>query len=414
MNQQNVWSSARFGLSVFLLAGMGNPAMAAEILSGGTSHVPVEPQALMSFVSERPSASGLRAVRSNGALRCLASAHDRLYVLVEVGKGLVFNPARPTQTLNQQLLAWDGLRWKTLDVPLHPLHGISVKGDELLVIGGSAKQAAGLSEIQAWNGSQWRRLTDPFPCHSITTIAADDARFYLGGKFPIGSGPHSSLIQWDGKTWINTGLNLLFEKGPGATRVAAILPRGPDLLVGGKFTRAANARAINVVRLTGEKGFAFGSGLEDGDLWENGVLSLAFAGTNLVAVSSPPGNKSLSTLWSWTGKKWVPVQLPLKRVNVTIPDDGGGLIVAGSKGLGVMDSTAHILRYKNGRVDMLGQVMLPLLTQTAIQGSPSWCEVISLVQTGTNLVAGGTATLLSMSQFPFVAQWNGKEWGIVK
>lgn len=372
-------------------------------------------QALMSYAGQAPDHRQLRE-RPNGAVRKLAAIQERLYLLIELGQGHGFNPGRPAEPKNNHLFVWKGRGWQAMEVPVSPLHFIHSRGDELLVVGGSTNLTlgSGMAEIYGWDGASWQSRSAPFACLSVTAIATDRDRIWLGGRFPMTPGAPSPLVFWNGKTWTNSGVNLAFEKGPGATRVSALLPRGEELFLGGKFTQVGKTKAINVACMVGGNAIPLGSGLEDGRLWENGVLALAFSGTNLCAVSSPPKDRSLSTVWTWNGKKWTASSLPLKRVRAMMDDGSGGIILTGGKGLGIMENSTHVLRGRGDGVESMGTIQVPLVTQTSMQGSPTWAEVTTLARSGTNLYAGGTVVLLSMWQYPFVAQWKGDGWELVK
>jgi len=190
---------------------------------------------------------------------------------------------------NPGLAKWNGSSWSSVGGWVDgSAWALALSGTNLYV-GGSFTSVGGVpvANVARWDGNNWSPLGAGLVGNRVVALAVWNGDLYAGGFFTIADGsPANWLARWNGTNWsaLGTGLG---TTGPQNPFVAALLPSGTNLYVGGSFTTAGGVSAPYIARWNGGAWSALGSGV-------NGpVNSLAIVGSDLYAGGSfaTAGNK---------------------------------------------------------------------------------------------------------------------------
>lgn len=211
------------------------------------------------------------------------------------------------------LAVWNGAQWSSLrtdqllnDPPEQFINAVAVADSgEVLAAGSFNDTAAPLfRSIAVWDGARWRGtgqgLTDGYvnPGDGYALAVTRDGQAFVGGEFSeIGGVPLRNLALWDGANWRDVG-------GGVDGDVSALVLRGDELYVGGKFNTVGNGvAALNVARwnLRTQTWSAVGNGLPNGY-----VNDLVFVGDVLYAGGGDFPTQTECCLWKWNGTAWAP------------------------------------------------------------------------------------------------------------
>ncbi|HEY5915347.1 MAG TPA: hypothetical protein VJA21_32595 [Verrucomicrobiae bacterium] len=179
----------------------------------------------------------------------------------------------------QGVAKWDGSGWSPLGAGLNgSALALAVSGTNLYV-GGSFTSAGGvpMANIARWDGTAWSPLGSGLDGGSVLALAVWNSDLYAGGSFnTAGGSPANWIARWNGTSWSALGSGLGNTR-PWSPNVAALLPSGTNLYVGGSFTTAGGVSAPSIARWNGGAWSPLGSGVNDT------VNSLAIVGSDLYA-----------------------------------------------------------------------------------------------------------------------------------
>lgn len=194
--------------------------------------------------------------------------------------------------------------------------------------------------------------------------------------------PSAGCASVDDATWWD-GFKLPVHNGS----VFAVLPDGPDLIVGGSFTQAGSAPAVYVARWNGVSWSALGDGLPAA------VHALAWWNGRLVAGVGNAGGPGIDTplVYELIGNQWQPLGTMREGYVRALAVHGGDLIAGGSFTHADAQLAASVARWDGTAWHAMSTGLGP--------------EVRHLVPYDGKLIAAGTLTA-----FGDIAQWDGTSW----
>jgi trimeric autotransporter adhesin len=241
-----------------------------------------------------------------GAVLDLTVTNGTLYV-----SGDFASASGVTNTSN--LAAWNGSQWLSLRTdqlfndPAEQWIDTAVALPSGVVLAGGSfngKNQPLFRSVALWDGTRWsgtgQGLTSGWTSNGISYAVAvtPQGQAFVGGSFSeVGGLPARNLLLWDGNTWRDVG------GGVGGT-VNALLLRGEDLYVGGRFTTVGNGVAATGIarwNLRTQTWHAVGSGLPSGT-----INAMAFVGNTLFVGGTGFGSQTECCLWKFDGTTWAP------------------------------------------------------------------------------------------------------------
>lgn len=291
------------------------------------------------------------------------------------------------------VVKWDGTNIAELGTGLTALgDGISAmhgSGNDLYVAGPIAIHNSQLG-VARWNGTNWQSLATQSPYYipmSMDAIVTKGADMFLTGKFnTLGNASAANIARWNGTFWsaLGTGLN-------GRGRSLAVV--GNDLYVGGEFTMAGGVSANHIAKWNGTTWSALGSGL-------NGtVTTLTAIGTDLYAGGdfTSAGGTLSPKLAKWNGSSWSAVNVQVTGAVQASAALGTTLFVGGAIDSINNTNTGNIFTYTAG-------------SARTIAGGVSGGRVNVLRTIGNDVYAGGAWRNLAGTNSAAIARFDGMNW----
>jgi hypothetical protein len=179
-------------------------------------------------------------------IRCIEVYGDRLFA---GGERYYSNGPR--------LASWDGEAWSApVEQPNDDVNALATIGEDLYVGGGFTMIGEmPAPHIARWDGVGWQTLglglssANGFP-RGVFTIAPFRGKVFAGGTITNSAGsPMLGIAQWDGGEWSQVGEGL--SRTSGSPIVWALAEYEDSLYVGGTFTGAGEAVAVNFARWDG-------------------------------------------------------------------------------------------------------------------------------------------------------------------
>lgn len=321
---------------------------------------------------------------------------------------------------------WDGTAWHEMsggvdaydewELPTPgEVNAIAVDGENVYVAGRFDTVRVNntvmpVNNIVLWNGSEWRRMENglqgdgsgqPPDLGTVYTLVIGFNGLYAGGDFVrSGSTTLNGLARWDGLSWNAVGGGL--EATTGRVEVYALAVNGPDLYVGGNFSRAGGVEARNIAVWTGMLGqwFAFGQGSS------TPVRTLDVYGTTVYAAgtfASPTAVKT-NNIAFWDGTAWQPLGRPENNGTDTtvysIAISSSNVYVAGVFGTAGPATAGGIAIW-----DVATQTWKPL-NKNASSGGGVIGSVYALALTEDFLYVGGRFGTAGLVKTNSLARWN--------
>jgi hypothetical protein len=180
-----------------------------------------------------------------------------------------------------------------------------------LYAGGTFREATGSpgDRITRWDGESWFPLGRGLGGSADSLALFNDGRgpaLYVGGPFyRAGEIPNANgIARWDGREWSALGTGIRnFTDPPSAHNAAAMVVfddgSGPALYVGGRFTEAGGAPALNVARWNGEQWSAMGDGVSG---YEVRALAIFDDGSGPALYAG--GYIDIGGVARWDGQSW--------------------------------------------------------------------------------------------------------------
>lgn len=338
---------------------------------------------------------------------------------------------------------WDGSVWSPLGSGLAAPAGtprvlaLTVFDDGLgdgpaLIVGGEFSGANGLSlgNIGKWNGTSWTALGSGVDSGVRALVVFDDntgsgEALYAGGDFTSAGGVSTAgIARWNGLEWSSVGGGLT---GPAAKRVMSMTvfdggdERGPELVVGGRFSEAGGTAAKNIAKWNGTSWSPLGSGLGGVSPTEVGALASFVDGGGsgpslyVGGYFTNAGGVSVNGIARWDGFAWSDVNGgitggPLSRVNALRvaavgAESDPALFVGGDFSHAGGVAAGGIAKWDGTRWTALGN---------GIEG-----DVYALAHFddgaggGPALFAGGNFDFAGGVLAPRVAKWDGTTWASI-
>jgi trimeric autotransporter adhesin len=225
---------------------------------------------------------------------------------------------------------WSGSSWERLGNGVNQECGgrigvfaLATKNSQVYAAGAFSRAGSvGATNVAVWNGRDWSALGAGLggtcydqPYGEVKALALQGNNLYAGGIFHnSGSLRVTNLAVWDGRTWkpfgggisggssfgyIQDGVVEIYSGG-----VAALLPTGSGLYVGGSFRMAGESVAYNIASWNGKVWYNLseGVGLDDGGQ-VNTIIS-ARRGIIVGGAFNRAGNRAVNNVAQWNGSAW--------------------------------------------------------------------------------------------------------------
>jgi hypothetical protein len=269
-----------------------------------------------------------------------------------------------------------------------------------LILAGQFHHAGSVaaSYIAQWDGVCWSALGDSLNGH-VYALAVYDGKLIVGGAFTQAGGASVNYIaQWDGDTWSDIAGGF---DGP----VWALTIYTGALVAGGHFF-AQGATAVNcIARWDGQSWHALGSGMKVAIALPT-VYSLTIWNTQLIAGGdfTSAGGTPAHWIAQWNGTRWDSLGAgfdgspsPMGRTGVLSLLDYGGALVAGGTFA------------KAGRQYVWSIATWNGAAWAALGAGMDWF-VYALAEYHGSLVASGDFSHAGAIAVGYIAQWTGQSW----
>jgi hypothetical protein len=315
---------------------------------------------------------------------------------------------------------WRGNEWRSLESGLGGGIGVPFLGDALalaaapdgVVVAGAFNRAGGgrAFQLAKWSSrsGEWQTLADPGPHQGVYegllgTVAVDQGNVYVGGSEMIVGGVVAyGIAKWDGTAWSTLGEG---ETNGVNGYVNVIAPTGDGgLIVGGLFSRAGEATAINVARWDGAAWSDLGVGV--GGSPDSQVFSVAVDGTAVYAAGIFPvaGEIEANNIARWDGTQWSALAGGIPAGPVLAVAAANGVVYAGGQfpeASGV--AVSNIARWDGSRWAPLGTA-----AANGIDGA-----VLAIALDGDRVYVGGEFATAGGVEASGLALWSNGEWSAV-
>jgi hypothetical protein len=331
------------------------------------------------------------------------------------------------------LAKWNGSAWVQVGSGVGPETDSSDAHDGVftalaavggtLYAGGHFSRVDGVAarSIAAWNGSAWSALgagvsTDDFGTTvpgDVAAIVPAGGKLYVGGTFEMAGGQAAgSIAAWDGANWSALGGAFLQDDGFGGFdlgNVAAIAVSGGTVYAGGQFTRVGGTSANNVAAWNGASWSALGSGITGDSGYTMGVRALLADGSSLLVGGefSAAGGQAIGGFARWNGSGWSAAATlsSYETVNALARVPGGSYYVGGD-----FDQIDGVLA---GRIALRAGQGWQALGQGLTSGDNNCCagKVYAVADDGAGHVyVGGRFATAGGVAANNIAMWDGTRW----
>ena len=231
--------------------------------------------------------------------------------------------------ITENVLAWDGRRWRTLGLQLGWKHVTRLAVlDGRLIIASSVRETVLNDQylreehlnftVRSWDGSRWTTLKEGRG-GLVTALATAGNHLYVGFGLRDTTEAVPAVLDFDGENWQSVGAD--FGGRPGIDRgwVFALCIYDGRLVAGGSFNRCGSYRCQNVAFWDGGIWRPLGAGIEN-----RAVRALVPHGSSLWCAGhfSGAGGKEAENIARWDGP--LPVDAPL----VAIPEPASPEVAA--------------------------------------------------------------------------------------
>ncbi|HEX6886226.1 MAG TPA: hypothetical protein VF530_22825 [Planctomycetota bacterium] len=271
-----------------------------------------------------------------------------------------------------------------------------------------------------------------------TSLQAWDSRFHLGGApgadvlevYDDGSGPAlyvggglsrvddltvNRIARWDGRSWAPLGTGLTTNSGNPAQVMSMVVfddGSGPELYVGGRFTRAGSENASGIARWNGTRWARVGSGAASAGIevraltvFDDGSGPALYAGGFFSSI----GGTAARGIARWNGTSWTPLGTGFSSffnspgIVETLTGFQGKLYAGGEFQLVDGVPASNLACWNGTKWQALG---LGALRQFSTLARVHALEVCA-DERGEFLAVGGDFNRLDGRTFESVGRWNG-------
>jgi hypothetical protein len=230
---------------------------------------------------------------SLGNVSSYGGANAEVSALAVAGSGLYIGGSFTTvgNAATSHFARWDGTAWSAIgDGVDNVVRALAATNDGGVVVLGDFMFSGSLRVVHGavWTGTGWRTFgqgvnADPYGGGTVAALVPDGEAVYVGGLFDqAGQLPVRSVARWDGQGWdaLSGGVTATISHG----QVFAMASIGSDLYVTGSFQTAGGTVMNNIARWDGSTWHPLGDGLDDagyaltvlgGKLYVGGNFNLA-------------------------------------------------------------------------------------------------------------------------------------------
>ncbi len=282
-----------------------------------------------------------------------------------------------------------------------------------LYVGGDFKAAGfeATGSIARWDGAAWSSVGDGLEGEVHALAVFDDgtgpALHAARTRFTADGQRIGGLARWDGRAWSALEGDIVGDHGPYISSLQVFDDGdGPALYVGGEFTRAGEAEALNIARWDGNEWSALRDGVggfvRTMAVWEGGPRPVLVVGGKYVSTTGA-GQRGLVT---WDGADWGDLGSGIhagRQVRaLAVYDDGDGpALYAGGSFLEMDGQPAPYLARWDGA------------TWSAV-GDAADGQVVSLAVAdtgdGPSLFVAGEFERVGSLPTGGMARWDGAAW----
>ena len=250
--------------------------------------------------------------------------NDQVLALAVDGRGHLYAGGAFTQAGNQpasHIARWDGQQWETLGNGVDGyVNAIVVDGAGNVYVGGTFFKAGDVDAfgIAKWDGVSWSTLSSGISNGVITkgwvnALAIDRYGFlYAGGGFPQSGGVAvNNIARWDGLQWTALGDGIQDTPYYNASVNAIATDSRGNLYVGGRFSTAGGAPALNLARWNGETWSALDGGIGSSNDHYPAIINSLVVDGGTVYVGGDfdlAGGLPVSGIAKWDGASWDDLQ----------------------------------------------------------------------------------------------------------
>ena len=296
-------------------------------------------------------------------------------------------------------------------------------GGPALYVGGFFEAAGGVvaRSIAKWDGTSWTPLGSGLSGIVYDLAVFDDGggpALHACGTFVSAGGVTVNRIaKWNGSAWSALGTGLTTPASSPAAFAMAVFDdgAGPDLYVGGTFTRAGGLTTNRIARWTGSAWQSFGSGVSGGSSPQVRALTVFDDGSGAALYvgglfTTAGASTTVNHIAKWNGSSWSALGTGMGSTvsALTVHDDGSGsALFAGGAFLTSGGVTTNcVAKWDGAAWAALG---------TGISSTPPGTRVVwTLTEyddgSGVALYAGGGFTDAGGASASRIAKWDGSSW----
>ena len=215
------------------------------------------------------------------------------------------------------------------------------------------------NHIARWDGHKWSPLgagitgcRDNQCAPTVRAIVIKGREVYVGGRFTTAGGVAAdSIAKWDGRTWFALGSGL--RAGSFDAVVWSLALSGSDVFAGGEFNRAGAERANNIARWDGHRWLALGAGIRGGlekTLAVAATRDFLYVGGDFTQA----GEASVGRIAKWDGRRWSALSGGVNGVVRTIAASGDALYVGGDFTQAGAETVSRVAKWDGHRWSALG------------------------------------------------------------
>jgi hypothetical protein len=264
-----------------------------------------------------------------------------------------------------------------------------------LIAAGRINSVGGLvgPEIARWDGEQWHALGDGVNCSipycdkAVFDLVEFEDDLVVGGGFTLaGNAPALNIARWDGAAWhpIGAGFN---------GHVSAVTVYNGELIAAGGFTSSGGLTRNRIARWDGTAWQALGGGMNllvncltvfEGDLIAGGYFTSA-------------GSQLARGVARWDGQAWHAMGNQINAQVEELAVHQGKLIAVGSLNLWPSQQPLWHVAEWNG-------------TTWSAVGDGTNYDATAVGSFGNDLIVGGSFSMAGNTPVSNLARWDGREW----